>query len=171
MDITKLIIPAAGFGTRFLPLTKSVPKEMIPLLSQPAIHYIVEEGIASGIEHFLIVTSRNKQALVNYLDASPELEYFLEEKNKLDCIASIEKFFEPHILRTSDNLKHSGLAMQFGQLGIQSAKNILVFAYRMILLLANNLHFRSLYALRAKKKQVLLLYKKCHHTLSARMAL
>ncbi|MCA9769857.1 UTP--glucose-1-phosphate uridylyltransferase [Candidatus Dependentiae bacterium] len=91
MDITKLIIPAAGFGTRFLPLTKSVPKEMIPLLSQPAIHYIVEEGIASGIEHFLIVTSRNKQALVNYLDASPELEYFLEEKNKLDCIASIEK--------------------------------------------------------------------------------
>lgn len=91
MDIAKIIIPAAGIGTRFLPFTKAVPKEMVPLLNKPAIHYIIQEGIASGIEQFLIVTSRNKQAIANYLDSSPELELFLKEKDKLECIAGIEK--------------------------------------------------------------------------------
>lgn len=91
MDITKVIIPAAGIGTRFLPFTKAIPKEMLPLLNKPAIHYIVQEGVASGIEQFLLITSRNKQSIANYLDASPELELFLKEKDKLDSIAGIEK--------------------------------------------------------------------------------
>jgi len=91
MDITKAIIPAAGFGTRFLPYTKAVPKEMLPLIKQPAIQRIIEEGLASSISNFLIVTSRQKQAIANHFDSDPELEMFLQEHNKLNRIASIEK--------------------------------------------------------------------------------
>ena len=65
MKVTKAVIPAAGFGTRFLPATKAVPKEMLPIVDKPTIQYIVEEAIASGIEDLLIITSRGKDALVN----------------------------------------------------------------------------------------------------------
>ncbi|NRB22020.1 UTP--glucose-1-phosphate uridylyltransferase [Candidatus Dependentiae bacterium] len=91
MDIRKAIIPAAGFGTRFLPFTKAVPKEMLPLLNKPAIQYIIEEGLASKVSNFFIVTGRQKQAIANHLDASPELDAFLEERNKKELTASIDR--------------------------------------------------------------------------------
>lgn len=91
MDITKAIIPAAGLGTRFLPITKAIPKEMLPLLNKPAIHYIIEEGLQSGINHFSIITSKEKQAIANYFDHNVEIEHFLKERNKLDLVSSIDK--------------------------------------------------------------------------------
>lgn len=91
MDITKAIIPAAGLGTRFLPITKAIPKEMLPLLSKPAIHYIVEEGLQSGINHFSIITSKEKQAIANYFDTNVEIEHFLKERNKTELLSSLDK--------------------------------------------------------------------------------
>ncbi len=80
--IKKAIIPAAGYGTRSLPVTKVIPKEMFPIGGKPAIHYIVEEAIQSGIEEILIVVSKWKNIIVDYFDASLELEAFLEKNNK-----------------------------------------------------------------------------------------
>ncbi len=97
MDVTKVIIPAAGFGTRFLPWTKAIPKEMLPLLDKPAIQYIIEESLSSGITDFSIVSSKSKQTLENHFDANPNLELFLQERNKLNLIANVEK-----ILRTAN---------------------------------------------------------------------
>lgn len=94
MDITKAIIPAAGLGTRFLPFTKSVPKEMLPLLNKPAIHYVIEEGLQSGITNFSMVTSRGKQAIADYFDYAPELDLFLKERNKTDLLASVDRIIK-----------------------------------------------------------------------------
>ncbi|MFZ5954623.1 MAG: UTP--glucose-1-phosphate uridylyltransferase GalU [Candidatus Dependentiae bacterium] len=94
MDITKAIIPAAGMGTRFLPYTAAIPKEMLALLNKPAIQYIVEEGLGSNIKNFLMITSRHKQAIADHFDVAPELSQFLKEKNKLDLIQSIEKIIK-----------------------------------------------------------------------------
>jgi UTP--glucose-1-phosphate uridylyltransferase len=91
MDITKAIIPAAGLGTRFLPFTKSVPKEMIPLLNKPAIQYIVEEGLLSEIKNFTIVTSKQKDSIANHFDSNIELETLLKERNLLDLLSSLER--------------------------------------------------------------------------------
>lgn len=91
MEITKAIIPAAGLGTRFLPLTKAIPKEMIPLLNKPAIHYIVEEGIKSSINQFLIITDKHKQAIGDYFDAAPELSSLLKERGKEALLSEITK--------------------------------------------------------------------------------
>lgn len=91
MDIIKTIIPAAGLGTRFLPFTKAVPKEMVPVLNKPAIQYIVEEALASNINNFLIITSRDKQAISNHFDSSLELEMLLKERGKLDLLANLER--------------------------------------------------------------------------------
>lgn len=91
MDITKAIIPAAGLGTRFLPYTKAVPKEMLPLLNKPALQYIIEEGLASEIKQFFIITSRGKQAIEDYFDADPGLETYLNERNKPELLSSINK--------------------------------------------------------------------------------
>jgi len=91
MDICKAIIPAAGLGTRFLPFTKSVPKEMLPLLNKPAIQLIIEEGIKSSIKNFLIITGRGKQAIAHHFDPAPELELFLKEHGKLDLITDLDK--------------------------------------------------------------------------------
>ena len=82
MKVKKAVIPAAGFGTRFLPATKSMPKEMLTIVDKPAIHYNVEELIEAGIEDILIIIGRNKEEIANYFDKSPELELFLKEKNK-----------------------------------------------------------------------------------------
>ncbi len=76
------MIPAAGYGTRNLPITKVIPKEMFPINGKPAIHYIVEEAAASGIEELLIIVSRSKNSIIDYFDDSPELEAILESKNK-----------------------------------------------------------------------------------------
>ena len=91
MDITKVIIPAAGLGTRFLPYTKSVPKEMLPLGGKPAIHYIVAEALSAGIKNFSVITSKSKTALENYFDSDIGLEIALKEKNKQQLISSTEK--------------------------------------------------------------------------------
>lgn len=90
MEITKVIIPAAGLGTRFLPATKAIPKEMVPILNKPAIQYIVEEGIQSGISQFLMVTSKNKIAIANHFDACCELNTLLKERGKEKLIADVE---------------------------------------------------------------------------------
>jgi UTP--glucose-1-phosphate uridylyltransferase len=80
--IRKAIIPAAGYGTRGLPITKVIPKEMFPIGVKPAVHYIVEEAAASGIEQILMIVSRRKNLIVDYFDHSLELEAFLEKENK-----------------------------------------------------------------------------------------
>jgi UTP--glucose-1-phosphate uridylyltransferase len=90
MKIRKAIIPAAGLGTRFLPATKALPKEMLPIVDKPAIQYIVEEAIKSGIEDILIVTGRNKRAIEDHFDKSFELEYELKSKNKLDLLSLVD---------------------------------------------------------------------------------
>jgi UTP--glucose-1-phosphate uridylyltransferase len=82
MKIRKAVIPAAGLGTRMLPATKTVPKEMLPVVDKPLIQYIVEEAVASGIEDILIVTNRAKSAMDDYFDYHPELEERLVNAGK-----------------------------------------------------------------------------------------
>lgn len=82
MKIRKAVIPVAGKGTRFLPASKEIPKEMIPILNKPMIHYAVEEAILSGIEEIIFITSSGKESIENYFDRNIELEHFLEANNK-----------------------------------------------------------------------------------------
>jgi UTP--glucose-1-phosphate uridylyltransferase len=82
LKIRKAVIPAAGYGTRFLPTTKATAKEMINIVDKPAIQYIVEEAVKSGIEEILIITSRNKSAIENHFDVAPELEQALKVQGK-----------------------------------------------------------------------------------------
>ena len=89
MKITKAIIPAAGLGTRFLPATKAMPKEMLPIVDKPTIQYIVEEAIASGITSIIIVTGKGKRAIEDHFDHAFELEHILKEKGKLDVLDSV----------------------------------------------------------------------------------
>jgi UTP--glucose-1-phosphate uridylyltransferase len=88
--ITKAIIPAAGFGTRFLPATKSQPKEMLPVVEKPTIQYIVEEAVESGIEDILIIIGRYKSSIEDHFDRSVELEMELEKKGKYDMLEQIQ---------------------------------------------------------------------------------
>lgn len=90
MKIKKAVIPAAGFGTRVLPATKSMPKEMFPVVDKPTIQYIIEEAVNSGIEEILIIVSRGKEIIANHFDKSPELENILIKKNKLDLLDDIK---------------------------------------------------------------------------------
>jgi len=89
MKIKKAVIPAAGLGTRVLPATKSMPKEMLPIVDKPAIQYIVEEAVRSGIEDILIIVSRGKTIVEDHFDRSPELERRLKESGKLDILENI----------------------------------------------------------------------------------
>lgn len=82
MKVRKAVIPAAGLGTRFLPATKAMPKEMLPIVDKPTIQFIVEEAKKSGIEDILIVTGKNKRSIEDHFDSNPELEQDLEEKHK-----------------------------------------------------------------------------------------
>jgi UTP--glucose-1-phosphate uridylyltransferase len=91
MKVRKAVIPAAGFGTRFLPATKAQPKEMLNVVDKPLIQYSVEEAVDSGIESIGIITSRGKSAIEDHFDISPELEHFLEEKKKLDLLEEIRR--------------------------------------------------------------------------------
>lgn len=88
--VRKAIIPAAGLGTRFLPATKAMPKEMLPILTKPTIQYIVEEAVASGIEQIIIVSGRNKRAIEDHFDHAPELENILRQKGKLDLLKEVD---------------------------------------------------------------------------------
>ena len=87
--ITKAIIPVAGIGTRFLPASKSIPKEMFPLVDKPVIQYIVEEAVASGIKDIIFVTSSSKQSLENFFGSSAELESYLIKKNKARLVPKV----------------------------------------------------------------------------------
>jgi UTP--glucose-1-phosphate uridylyltransferase len=87
--VRKAIIPAAGLGTRFLPATKAMPKEMLPIVDKPTIQYIVEEAIASGIEDIIIVTGKSKRAIEDHFDNSPELEQNLLEKEKFELLKTV----------------------------------------------------------------------------------
>ena len=91
MKVRKVVIPAAGLGTRFLPATKAQPKEMIPIVDKPTIQYIVEEAIASGIEEILIVTGRNKKSIEDHFDKSIELELKLESSGKIELLKEVQK--------------------------------------------------------------------------------
>ncbi|WP_152393674.1 UTP--glucose-1-phosphate uridylyltransferase GalU [Paenibacillus guangzhouensis] len=89
--VTKAIIPAAGLGTRFLPATKAMPKEMLPIVDKPTIQYIVEEAIESGVEDIIVVTGKGKRAIEDHFDIAFELEHTLEEKGKLDILEKVRK--------------------------------------------------------------------------------
>jgi UTP--glucose-1-phosphate uridylyltransferase len=89
--VRKAIIPAAGLGTRFLPATKAMPKEMLPIVDKPTIQYIVEEAVESGIEDIIIVTGKGKRAIEDHFDNSFELEQNLLEKGKLELLNEVQK--------------------------------------------------------------------------------
>ena len=88
--VRKAVIPAAGLGTRFLPATKAMPKEMIPILDKPTIQYIVEEAVEAGIEDIIIVTGRHKRAIEDHFDHQVELELSLKEKGKYELLEKVE---------------------------------------------------------------------------------
>lgn len=94
MKINKAVIPAAGLGTRFLPYTKSIPKEMLPILEKPSIQLIIEEGLASDINDFIIVANDDKQALKQFLSHQPKLEIELAERGKLNLLDSLNKVID-----------------------------------------------------------------------------
>ena len=88
--IRKAIIPVAGFGTRFLPVTKSIPKEMIPIIDKPTIQYIIEEAVESGITDILLVTSKYKKSIEDYFDNFKELESVLESSKNYEMLDMIK---------------------------------------------------------------------------------
>jgi UTP--glucose-1-phosphate uridylyltransferase len=94
MSVRKAVFPAAGLGTRFLPATKAQPKEMLPLVDKPTIQYVVEEAVASGISEIIIVTGRNKRAIEDHFDAAFELEYYLNDRGKVEELAQIKTISE-----------------------------------------------------------------------------
>jgi len=87
--VRKAVLPVAGLGTRVLPATKVIPKEMLPVFDRPALHYVVDEARAAGIEHFIFVTGRNKGAIEDYFDIAYELETTLEAKGKTDLLKAL----------------------------------------------------------------------------------
>lgn len=91
MNVRKAVIPAAGFGTRLLPVTKTVPKEMLPIVTRPVIQYVVEEAVRSGIEQIILVTGTNKKAVEDYFDTNFELEWTLEKAGKLDALREVRR--------------------------------------------------------------------------------
>ncbi len=93
-EVRKAVIPAAGLGTRFLPITKSVPKEMLPIVDKPTIQYIIEEIVASGIEEILIINGRNKESIINHFDQVPELEASLQAGGKTAAMAEVRAITE-----------------------------------------------------------------------------
>jgi UTP--glucose-1-phosphate uridylyltransferase len=94
MTVRKAVFPAAGLGTRFLPATKAQPKEMLPLVDKPTIQYVVEEAVASGLSEIIIVTGRNKRAIEDHFDAAFELEYYLNDRGKMEELAQIKTISE-----------------------------------------------------------------------------
>lgn len=100
--ITKAVIPAAGFGTRFLPITKSVCKEMLPIVDKPTLQYIVEEAVAAGIKDILVITGRNKKIVEDFFDYTPELDALLEKEGKeefLQISRKMEKMANLYFVR------------------------------------------------------------------------
>jgi UTP--glucose-1-phosphate uridylyltransferase len=105
MNIKKAVIPAAGLGTRFLPVTKSMPKEMLPIIDTPSIHYVIEEAVNSGIDDVIIITGRGKRAVEDYFDESPELEMHLKRDKKddlLKIVRDISSLVNVHYIRQKE---------------------------------------------------------------------
>lgn len=105
MELSKAVIPAAGFGTRFLPVTKAQPKEMMPVLDKPTIQYVVEEAVAAGIDDILIVTGRGKETIQRHFDKAYELERELQEAGKvqrLEQVRSISELPDIHYVRQKE---------------------------------------------------------------------
>ncbi len=105
MKINKVVIPAAGMGTRFLPATKAIPKEMLPLVDRPLIHEVVQEAVDSGIEELVLVTARGKTSLEDYFDIDPALENFLREKGNtpmLERVRAISRMVEVVAVRQKE---------------------------------------------------------------------
>lgn len=106
-SITKVVIPAAGLGTRFLPATKALPKEMLPLIDKPVIQFVVEEAVSAELDDILIVTGRNKNALENHFDRAVELEHALYQNDsteKLSAVAESTNLANIHYVRQKDAL-------------------------------------------------------------------
>lgn len=97
MSIKKAILPVAGLGTRFLPASKSIPKEMVTVVDRPAIEYVVKEAIAAGIEQIILVTHSSKASIENYFDRNFELETTLENKKKFDLLKEITEILPAHV--------------------------------------------------------------------------
>ena len=95
--IKKAILPVAGLGTRFLPASKSIPKEMVTVVDRPAIEYVVKEAVAAGIEQIILVTHSSKASIENYFDRNFELETTLENKKKFDLLKEITEILPPHV--------------------------------------------------------------------------
>ena len=93
--LRKAVLPVAGFGTRVLPATKAIPKEMLPVFDRPAIQYVVDEALAAGIEHLIFVTGRNKGAIEDHFDRAYELEVTLREKNKTALLEDLAATLRP----------------------------------------------------------------------------
>ncbi|MEM1106880.1 MAG: UTP--glucose-1-phosphate uridylyltransferase GalU [Pseudomonadota bacterium] len=95
MSIKKAVLPVAGFGTRVLPATKAIPKELLPVVDRPAIQYVVDEAIEAGIEHIVFVTGRNKGAIEDYFDVAFELNHALDAKNKAAILEELARIHRP----------------------------------------------------------------------------
>lgn len=115
MEIRKAVFPAAGFGTRFLPATKAIPKEMLPLVDKPLIQYVVEEAKASGLNEMVIVTGMGKTAIEDHFDTSFELESLLNERGKTDLL---------QMIREISNMVHFAYTRQKKPLGLGHAISI-----------------------------------------------
>lgn len=105
--VKKAVILAAGLGTRFLPVTKSMPKEMLPLIDRPVIHYVVKEAVASGIDDIIIITGRGKRAVEDYFDESPELEMHLMKNGRddlLSIVKDVSSLVDIHYIRQKEPL-------------------------------------------------------------------
>ena len=107
MKVRKAVIPAAGMGTRFLPATKSMPKEMLPIVDKPVLQYVIEEAVESGIEDILIITGRGKQAIENHFDYNLELETFLQAGGKGHLVGQVRDIGDRariHYIRQKEQL-------------------------------------------------------------------
>lgn len=94
MTIKKAVIPVAGFGTRFLPITKTVPKELLPIVDKPVLQYVINEAVASGIKEFILVISPEKEIIREYFKPFPKLEKKLQQKNKIAELEEIKKIYQ-----------------------------------------------------------------------------
>ena len=106
-EVHKAVIPAAGLGTRFLPATKAMPKEMLPLIDRPVIQYVIEEAVASGMDDLIIITGRGKRAIEDYFDDSPELEMHLRKNRNnsmLKVVQEVSSLVDIHYIRQKEPL-------------------------------------------------------------------
>lgn len=138
--IKKAVIPAAGFGTRFLPATKALPKEMLPIVDKPNLQYIIEEAIASGIEDIIIVTGRNKKSMEDHFDKSIELELLLKKTGKLELLETVENISNLVDIHYMRQKSHLDLDMRFYVQRNSLAMNHLQSYYLMTLLMRKYLH-------------------------------